>query len=666
MPTYPWENDVEDVDVQDYTRTPESFCTTLEWHDYAGTFLPFWLHKNRRHIGLRQVPNVDAAPADGVGSPPMQAEAGCGTTSSANDRQPTLTLDDHMRLTPAEMNARGRPAEPAMDATDTTHDLNITRIDVAPYVHDEDDTYEADLHREAYAYLRFRVIPARLRKKSMAKKRKAFTQNIRRRFKLQHSHRTNREELYRMRGANASKKQEEKQSIGFKVRVKWHGLLEVPRQAESIRIIQEAHNMNHHGHNILQARIGNKFFIPGLAAKCVAVSGNNCPVCAKHETVRKKPVESILTSRRGQLVMFDLTKYYLSDDEGFVWILLVTDHFTKFAWGQEFKTKEAAPIAEYLFKIFTDGVCVPERWHADNGGEFKNYHIDAVRELLAKRGHAPGTLLPYTHGLPRNAQCQGLVERLNRTFKSRMLKRAEHVGFDSTKDNTFAWVPYLHEAIRQHNRNPIKMYGNLCPSELMNGCPPEAPDHQSLDPDELAQLHQYCAQSMIDAAAKRHNQDVNRHSAQFAVFEPNDVVLVRQLKKTSHMDKRMLGSKAWTGRALIVAKSKNTNNPHHYQIQWISEGLIDKERAGTISRKLWLSWRMKKTNREEADPVLGDGTAEDVSQARPKATRASASSRSSTSHVHTAHDSIPPVQPAAAAQEIQQIADRSTHTHFAL
>ena len=340
-----------------------------------------------------------------------------------------------------------------------------------------------------------------------------------------------------------------------------------------------------------------------------------------------------------------------------MWILVVVDHFTKFIWAKEFESKEAQPIAEFLFSIFTDGVCVPERWHADNGGEFKNHYIDAVRQLLSARGHAAGSLLPYTHGLPRNPECQGIVERANRTLKTWMHKRIEE---DGGLEETCEWVPYLHAAVRHHNRTPVKMYGRVCPSELMNGCPPEAPDHQNLTPAELMQLHAFCARKMEAHANKR----LQAQAQELPGFQPNDIVHVLQMKKKSHSDKAFKGSKQWTGRAIVVSRSATSE--HHYQIQWISEGLIAREKAGSVSGTLWLSWRMKKAIREPTDPIAATVPHTDAT-AISKSVRASASSRSSTSsslrpgqtqHASTDTSSSGPSSP---AEQISKLASRSSH-----
>jgi hypothetical protein len=345
-----------------------------------------------------------------------------------------------------------------------------------------------------------------------------------------------------------------------------------------------------------------------------------------------------------------------------VWMLIVEDHFTKYLWAKEFKTKDSGPIAEFLYATFTNGVCVPERWHADNGGEFKSYHIDAVRSLLTIRDHAPGTLLPYTHSMPRNPQCQGLVERANRTLKSRMHKNMENNGYDANADKVFDWVPYLHAAVMAHNRDPVKLYGKVCPSELMTGMPPEAPDHQNLTPAELNRLHEFCAQKQRQAAKGREIKE----ASELPEFQPDDIVHVLQLDKKSHADKKFKGAKRWTGRAIIVSRSETSC--HRYQIQWISDGLIEREKAGTISRTLWLSWRLKPAAREDSDPITADAPAADAT-AISKKLRASASSRSSTSHLGSVQNAtrISDVQtgaPTTPGEAIAKIASRSSPSHL--
>jgi transposase InsO family protein len=88
-----------------------------------------------------------------------------------------------------------------------------------------------------------------------------------------------------------------------------------------------------------------------------------------------------------QLVMFDLTKMVCPTKGGLLWVLIVKDHFTKFNWTEAFVGKDSRLIARYLFCLFRqEGT--PERWHSDNGGEFKGEYFDAAMHLLCTQGYS--------------------------------------------------------------------------------------------------------------------------------------------------------------------------------------------------------------------------------------------------------------------------------------
>jgi hypothetical protein len=247
------------------------------------------------------------------------------------------------------------------------------------------DAFENELHTDVFNYLTFRIIPLSMRGpgKALFQKRKTWTQNARRRYTVKKSIATGEDELYHVRGQDMCKKQEASQNISSKIRSKFYKIRRVLKEKESLAIVRLDHSLHHDGHNVAEPRLNQDYMIHDLREKIKAVDGNRCPTCASHEPVKKNPIVPILTTRRGQLVMFDLTKYYVSDEEGYVWILTVLDHFTKYLWAKGFKNKDAGPIAEWLYEHFSGNITMPERWHADNGGEFKNYHIDAVRQMLS-------------------------------------------------------------------------------------------------------------------------------------------------------------------------------------------------------------------------------------------------------------------------------------------
>ena len=117
--------------------------------------------------------------------------------------------------------------------------------------------------------------------------------------------------LYRKRGEGECKNRVASKNIPSEMRTKLFKYRRVLRANETMTIIRQDHMNNHDGHNTAEIRLNEKYYIVGLRSKVMAVGGNNCTICAAHATVQKKPVQPILTSRRGQLVMFDLTKFYV-------------------------------------------------------------------------------------------------------------------------------------------------------------------------------------------------------------------------------------------------------------------------------------------------------------------------------------------------------------------
>ena len=129
---------------------------------------------------------------------------------------------------------------------------------------------------------------------------------------LRYCYATKDTELYHYRSdKNTCKKRKDERGIRSTVRAKFYNIRRVPRRQQSLDVVQQDHDRYHDGHNVSEPRLGQMFMIEHLRDKINAVDGNNCSVCAIHQPVKAKPIQPILTSRRGQLVMFDLTQFYV-------------------------------------------------------------------------------------------------------------------------------------------------------------------------------------------------------------------------------------------------------------------------------------------------------------------------------------------------------------------
>ena len=237
----------------------------------------------------------------------------CPGTATACDKN-LDTLDGFMRAADCSADLDDfRRSTPPEDTPDVPDPVDLEEPDLPSYEHTGTDLYESTLHRQVYAYLFWNQYPLKLQGKGtkLSRKRKTFAQNARRRYKLQLCPRTKEMELFHIRDGNMTTKRREGRNITSVAQAKWHNLRMVPRHADSLRLVKSFHEATHQGHNILQARLSEKFFIPNLSQKCMDVSGANCSVCSTHAAVPKKPANAILTSRRGELVIFDLTKFYV-------------------------------------------------------------------------------------------------------------------------------------------------------------------------------------------------------------------------------------------------------------------------------------------------------------------------------------------------------------------
>lgn len=117
--------------------------------------------------------------------------------------------------------------------------------------------------------------------------------------------------LYHVREGADTRKQMANKSVPSAIRAQFYRFRLVLYKQEALHTVASDHAIHHDGHNSAEIRINQRYKIHDLRLKVQAIDGNNCPVCATHAQVPKKPVQPILTTRKGQLVMFDLTKFYV-------------------------------------------------------------------------------------------------------------------------------------------------------------------------------------------------------------------------------------------------------------------------------------------------------------------------------------------------------------------
>lgn len=215
-------------------------------------------------------------------------------------------------------------------------------------------------------------------------------------------------------------------------------------------------DMGHMGIDRTVDLVRSRFYWPRMSFD-VEQKIKTCGRCVrrKAQPERAAPLVNIKTSRPMELVCMDFLSIE-PDSRNTKDVLVITDHFTRYAVAIPTRDQKARTVARCLWEQFLVHYGFPERLHSDQGRDFES---TIIKELCAVTGIRKVRTSPYH---PRGNP----VERFNRTL-------LDMLGTLRDKEKSH-WCDFVKPLTHAYNctRNEATGYS---PYELMFGRHPRLP-----------------------------------------------------------------------------------------------------------------------------------------------------------------------------------------------
>ena len=210
--------------------------------------------------------------------------------------------------------------------------------------------------------------------------------------------------------------------------------LVLPNSFKDIVLKHLHDDVGHQGRDRTLSLVRSRFFWPGLESD-VQQKVRNCERCIKRKTIPKPSAElvNIISHQPMELVCIDFLGLERSKG-GYENILVITDHFTRYAQAFPTRNQLATTTAKILFDNFIVHYGFPARLHSDQG---RNFESKVIKELCKLAGVQKSRTTPY------HAMGNGMTERFNRTLLNMLGTLKDHQKQD--------WKSYVAPLVHSYN-----------------------------------------------------------------------------------------------------------------------------------------------------------------------------------------------------------------------
>ncbi|XP_052227466.1 uncharacterized protein LOC127842158 [Dreissena polymorpha] len=146
-----------------------------------------------------------------------------------------------------------------------------------------------------------------------------------------------------------------------------------------------------------------RFYWPGME-QCIDSHVSNCRscICSKTPIVPSANLIPMETSRQMQLVCID----FLKVDQrkcGYEDVLVITDHFTRYAKAIPCRNQKATTTAKVLFEHFIAHYSFPEQLHSDQGRNFESQVFKELCNLANVRKTRTTPFIPWAYNATKSS-----------------------------------------------------------------------------------------------------------------------------------------------------------------------------------------------------------------------------------------------------------------------